>query len=86
MTNSNFKRLYVLKGRVGLIGKDNIASISFVLPWKGSELRYFNLTFTPEELNLKPEKFLYLLKEKVKNLSFDWIKYVRTADKKGDAS
>jgi hypothetical protein len=81
-----FNRLYTLKGRIGLVGDDRQAIISFCLPGKDTKLVYFNIDFTSEEMNQPPDVFLRNLKHKVDDLSWDWIKHVRSVNKESSST
>jgi len=82
------ERLYCLKGRISMVGDDEVCQISFCVPWfDRGELVYFNISFNIEEFMLNDTRqFIEILNLKVKNLKENWKDYVQEHDKEGNAS
>lgn len=70
--DEDLKRLYVLKGKIGLVGDNDRAVLSFCLPMKEDKLVYLDMDFTIEEMNQSPDIFLRKLDRKVIDLLWSW--------------
>lgn len=76
------KRLYLLKGRIGLVGNSEQCKVSFCLPWRGTRLAFLDLSFNVEELKRNtPKQFLEMLKIKIHHLEMSWEDHVQNIDK-----